>query len=173
MYHFEPYFFTQWKIKLIVLSRLYEVDRFNPMNYTHYGQGVTGDLGWGNRKEISKAMKKSKKAMKKWNDFFIRVENERFLHRFCRFFRSIWDVLSFPPTYGPLSPLARNVCNSLDWSDPLHRALKVQWVWFFIGWETEDYVSKFDKNGRSALVCSCPYHLPEALWLLQGLRLIG
>ena len=29
------------------------------------------------------------------------------------------------------------------------------------------------KNGRSALVCSCPYHLPEALWLLQGLRLLA
>ena len=38
------------------------MDRFNPMNYTHYGQGVTGDLGWGSRKEISKAMKKLKKS---------------------------------------------------------------------------------------------------------------
>ena len=80
------------------------MDRFNPMNYTHYGQGVTGDLGWGSRKEISKAMKKSKKAMKKLNDFFTRVENERFLHRLFDFFIAFKISLLLPHPTWPVTP---------------------------------------------------------------------
>ena len=45
--------------------------------------------------------------------FFTNVENEKFLHRFFTFPHRFKDFFITNP-HGTLSPLNRNLCNSLD-----------------------------------------------------------
>ena len=81
-------------------------------------------------RNFKKAMKKSKKRWRNWaisslvrkmKDFFIAFVDSSVA----------FEIYYHSNPHGILSLLAHNLCYLSDWSDPNHRAAKVQWVWFF------------------------------------------